>query len=132
MKYKYDFSIIDKLEIPELYYLLDLNSPEKEILINKIKETKRDDVEIVLEAARLNPKKRLEADRNVTKRVNSFKHFLKSFVKANNIPASEEIAVVTHSEVITHALSTDFNEEGRPKFMHMENCSIFEWSNVLD
>ena len=126
-KYKFDFSLFDKLEIPDLYYLLDLNNPERDNLIKTIKETKRDDVEVVLEAERADPSRKLETSFNVQKRVDTFKEFLANYIK-DNVALGDDVAVVTHSLIISHASTKERDSEGKPPYKKMNNCEVFIWN----
>jgi len=124
-KYKFDFSLFDSLSKPDLYYLLYLDNPIKEQLIKRIEEAKEDEIDIVLEAMR-SAKGNIENDFNLANRIKLFKDYLLEFIKVN-VKAEEEVAVVTHSEVITHVFAKEFDEAGKPKFMDMLNCEIFQY-----
>ena len=118
----YDFSEFDKLAQPELFYLEYLNSPEKELLLSKITkdaEGKYNDVPIVLEAMRANPKKKLEKEENVAKRVNLFKNYLLQYAK-DSVKPGEEIGIVTNTEFILQAMA---GFKGI-----LENCTIMKWN----
>lgn len=127
-KYHYDFAAFDTYPVPALYYLQDLNSPEKETLLKRVEEGKgKDDVDVVLEAARADPTKKLENYRNVNKRTVDFAIWLKDFISKGEIKLGEEIAIVTHTEVIMQALAKKIGEDGKSDFPFMENCAIFPW-----
>eukprot|EP00826_Nyctotherus_ovalis_P037387 TRINITY_DN3404_c0_g2_i17.p1 TRINITY_DN3404_c0_g2~~TRINITY_DN3404_c0_g2_i17.p1 ORF type:complete len:254 (+),score=60.22 TRINITY_DN3404_c0_g2_i17:123-884(+) len=125
-KYKFDFSLFDKLEIPDLYYLLNLNSPIRDRLVHRIKESKEDDIDIVLEVIRAAAENKIETHLNVKDRLKKFKEYLVEFIKTNVKPG-EEVAVVTHSEIITYIIATEFHESGVPKDMKINNCELFPW-----
>eukprot|EP00830_Metopus_es_P000351 TRINITY_DN1037_c0_g3_i1.p1 TRINITY_DN1037_c0_g3~~TRINITY_DN1037_c0_g3_i1.p1 ORF type:complete len:295 (+),score=66.27 TRINITY_DN1037_c0_g3_i1:3-887(+) len=125
--YNYDFTAFDSLSQPELYYILSIEDPIRSELLSKIKKDDKgeyNDLKVCLEKAReIYPGKMLESEANVFKRVQEFKAFLANFIKVKGIE-KEEIAVVTHSEVIIQALSKPGEHE---KFPLIKNCAVFSW-----
>lgn len=127
---KYDFSEFEKYPIPYLYFIYDLQSPDKEYLLEKTRGVSENEYPKILQEAEIEKRKkepkynqRLESYVNMRGRTKMFKQYLREFIRKNKVDFAK-IAVVCHSNFISYSKSEKFLEHGEATFPHIPNCDF--------
>ncbi len=125
----YDFDTYFKqFKEPRLHFLYTLNSPDRETLLKEVEGRGTDYRSAVTEAQKRklasNPPhhRKLETYKNLRERAVQFAGFLRGFIKEKGLRA-EEVAVVSHCNMIGYSQATVFNENGKAAFKSVPNCS---------
>lgn len=125
----FDFGLFSGYKRPELYFVCNINSPEREELLKKIEENepKVSYIETVCAATKIRRTtypthdRKVENYMNLRKRAKEFALFVKDYMAKNGLK-SGEVAVVAHSTFIGQTTATEFNSYHKGVFTSMENC----------
>ena len=115
----YDFSQLEKYEKKDLFFLYNMNSPEKERLFEAInKEPSKPYVQVIAEVMKKFRKEQKKGNRKIESFVNAreraveFAQFLVNFIPTAGLGESDDIVIVTHSLFISYCTATYWTPDG--------------------
>ena len=125
----FDFSLLDQYEHPDMYFIYNINEPERTEVLNEVQRSSpaKSYVEVIANILKMRHisrptrHRKLENYINLRKRAREFAQYTLKYSTDNGYN-SGEVAAVSHETTIAHSLAVEFNYYSKAIYDPIDNC----------